>query len=366
MRILDRYIIKSVLTIFLSCLFIFMFLYIIIDIFSYLDDILKQQVGISMLIQYYASYLPVIFVQVVPFCCLLATLYTFAKLNRDNEIIAMRASGLSIFDVTKTVIIFGFIISTLVFLVNDRFVPKALSLNKQIKYRMENKTKRGQEKQKETISNLSMYGLGNRLFFVNKFSPSTNTMDGIIILEQDERQNITKKIVANKGVYKDGQWIFYQSITYNFDINGQIINEPRYSDEEIMTISESPEEFLTQRQHPDLMTISQLNDYIWKLSRSGATTVVRNLKVDLYQRYTSALLALIIILLGIPFSLRIKRRATGISSLGISIMLAFLYYVVNAISIALGKSGVLIPLLAASLSHMLALTLSFYLLFALP
>lgn len=366
MRILDRYIIKSVLAIFLACLFIFLFLYIIIDIFSYLEDILKHQVSIPTLIQYYLSYLPMIFVQVVPFCCLLATLYTFAKLNRDNEIIAMRASGLSIFGITKTVIIFGFIISMIVFWVNDRFVPMSLSLNEKIKYEMENKSKKGQEKQKETISNLSMYGLGNRLFFVNKFSPGINTMEGIIILEQDEHQNITKKIVANKGVYKDNGWVFYQSISYDFDINGQMKDELRYSDEEIMPIPESPAEFLTQRQHPDVMTIAQLNDYIWKLSRSGATTVVRNLKVDLYQRYTSALLSLIIILLGIPFSLKIKRRATGISSLGISIMLAFLYYVVNAISIALGKSGILMPILAVSLSHILALSVSFYLLLALP
>lgn len=365
MRILDRYIIKSVLTIFLACLFMFLFLYIIIDIFSYLEDLLKHQVNIPTLIQYYLSYLPTIFVQVVPFCCLLATLYTFARLNRDNEIIAMRASGLSIFGITKTVIIFGFIISMMVFWVNDQFVPMALSLNQKIKYEIENKSTKGQEKHRETINNLSMYGLGNRLFFVNKFSPGINTMEGIIILEQDEQQNITKKIVANKGIYDNG-WVFYQSITYDFDINGQIINEPRYYDEEIMSIPESPAEFLTQRQHPDVMTISQLNDYIWKLSKSGAATVVRNLKVDLYQRYTAPLLSLIIILLGIPFSLKIKRRATGISSLGISIMLAFLYYVVNAISIALGKSGILMPILAVSLSHILALSVSFYLLFALP
>ena len=95
-------------------------------------------------------------------------------------------------------------------------------MNQKIKYQMENKSKKSQEKQKETINNLSMYGLRNRLFFVNKFSPSINTMEGIIILEHDEHQNITNKIVANKGIYKDNGWIFYQSITYDFDINGQI------------------------------------------------------------------------------------------------------------------------------------------------
>jgi len=309
-------------------------------------------------------YLPVIFVQVAPFCCLLATLYAFARLNRDNEIIAMRASGLDIIAISKTVIIFGFITSMVVFWVSDRFLPRALTLNQKIKYQMDSKPKKGHEK--EVVSNLSMYGLRNRLFFVNKFSPSTSTMEGIIVLEQDDHQNITRKVVANRGIYSDNCWIFYQTITYDFDVNGQVKNEPRYSDEEIMEISETPAEFLSQRQSPEIMAISQLNDYIGKLSKSGAINVVRRLKVDLYQRYTAPLLSLIIILLGIPFSLKMRKRATGISSLGISIMLAFLYYVLNAVCIALGKGEVLPPLLAASLSHLIALSFSLYMIFTLP
>jgi len=341
-----------------------MFLYMVIDILSYLEDILKYKVSINTLLQYYLSYLPVIFVQVTPFSCLLATLYTFAKLNRDNEIIAMRASGISIIGVSKTVIILATILSLSILWVNDRFVPKALSLNQSIKYQFEGKHKASQKK--ETISNLSMYGLGNRLFFINKFSPSTNTLEGIIILEQDNHQNITRKIVANKGEYINGSWTFFQCITYDFDLNGQIKGEPRYSDEEIVSIPEGPNEFLTQRQKPELMSIAQLNDYIWKLSKSGAEKVVENLKVDLYQRYTAPLTTLMIVLLGIPFSLRMRRRATGVSSLGVSILAAFIYYVLNAVCIALGKSGILPPIISASLSHIIVLSTSLYLIFSIP
>jgi lipopolysaccharide export system permease protein len=339
-------------------------LYIVIDALSNLEDILKQHIELITLAKYYLSYLPIIFIRVAPFSCLLATLYTFSKLNRSNEIIAMRASGISIFGITKTIFIFGFIISLVVFWVNDRIVPASVAVTQKIKYAMENKTKKNQDK--ETITNLSIYGLKNSLFFINKFSPKTNSMEGIIILEHDENQNIIKKIVANRGVYKNKHWVFYQTITYEFDINGQIKNEPKYSVEEEMSITEAPEEFLAQRQHPDIMNIAQLQDYILKLSKSGAITVTRNLTVDLYQRYTAPLLSLIIIFLGIPFSLKVRRHATGVSSLGISIVLAFLYYVLNAISIALGKSGFLEPFLAASLSHILALVVSFYLIMKLP
>ena len=367
MRILDRYILKSVLGIFLMCLLTFIFLYVIIDLFSHLDDILKQRASLNILLQYYLAYLPIIFVQVTPISCLVATLYTFAKLNHNNEIIAMRSSGLSILEITKTVIIFGVLISVFVFWVNDKFVPSSLSLAEKLKDRIEAGVKREQEKEQDVIQNLSMYGSKNRLFFVNKFYLSKNTMEGITILEDDEQQNITKKIVANKGVFGEGGlWRFYQCITYNFDKNGQIVGEPEYLEEEIMAISETPHEFLHQRQLPDFMTIAQLDNYIWKLSKSGASTATRNLTVDLYQRFTSPLTSIIIIFLGIPFSLRMKKRATGLSSLGLSIMVGFLYYVFNAISIALGKSGILIPILSASLAHIVTLTFSLYLISTLP
>ncbi|PIP19270.1 MAG: hypothetical protein COX41_03695 [Candidatus Omnitrophica bacterium CG23_combo_of_CG06-09_8_20_14_all_41_10] len=203
-----------------------------------------------------------------------------------------------------------------------------------------------------------MYGLRNRLFFINKFYPATNTMEGITILEQDEQQNLTKKIVANKGVYEDRLWKFYHSITYNFNLNGQIIEEPLYLKEEIMTIPEGPKDFLDQRQLPESMTIAQLDTYIWKLSKSGATNVIRNLKIDLYQKFTSPFISLIIILLGIPFSLMLHKRATGLSSIGISIIVGFLYYILDAICIAIGRGGVLSPFVAASLSHVTGLIFS--------
>jgi lipopolysaccharide export system permease protein len=277
----------------------------------------------------------------------------------------MRASGLSVHQIAKTVIICGAIISLFVFWLNDKFIPRSLAMTQKIKSTM-GETKKAKEKKEETIRNLFMLGLRNRLFFINKFALSTNTMEDIIILEDDEHQNVIRKIVAKKGLYQDNLWKFYQCITYNFDQNGQIAGEPQYFEEEVMPITETPSDFINQRQRPELMTIAQLEDYIWRLSRSGASTLIRNLKVDLYHRFTAPFSNLIIVLLGIPFSMMLKRRATGLSSVGLAIMVGFLYYALDAIFIAFGKGGALIPILGASLSHIVALTFGLYLISALP
>jgi len=366
MRIIYRYILKSIITVFISCIFLFLFLYVVIDILSHLDDILKHKTHYLVLIQYYLWYLPIMFVQISPFACLLSTLYTFSKLNHNNEIIAMRASGLSIFYITRTALVFGAVVSLLVFLVNDRIMPQAMNITQKIKAQMEEGSSRKLDKRNEIIPNLSMYGLKNRLFFISKFYTENYTLEGITILEHDESQNLTKKIVARKGLYEDRLWKFFNSITYNFDLSGQIVGEPIYMEEEIMTIPEGPKDFLAQRQKPESMTIAQLDTYIWKLSKSGATNVIRNLKIDLYQKFTSPFTSLIIILLGIPFSLMMHKRATGLSSIGISILVGFLYYIIDAVFIALGRGGVFPPFISASLSHALALTLSLIVINNLP
>ena len=366
MRILDRYILKSIVYIFFSCIFVFLFLYIVIDLLSNLDEILRHQASLALLARYYLSYLPIMFTQVSPFACLLSTVYTFGKLNHNNEIIAMRSSGLSIFAIARNALIFGLLISLTIFWVNDRFVPVSVAENQKIKFQIEEGSAKGLLKKNEPIINLTLYGLKNRLFFIRKFSFAAKTMEGITILEQDENQNLTKKIIANKGVYQDGAWKFFQSITYKFDQNGQVLDEPGYLEEELMNISETPKDLASLRQKPDQMNIRQMQDYIRMLSKSGATSVIRNLKVDLYQRFSSPFTSTIIIFLGIPFSLLMRKRATGMSSIGVSIIVGFLYYVLDAVCLAVGKSGLIMPVLAASLSHLIVLFGSLYLIAKLP
>ena len=366
MRILDRYVLKSVILVFISCLFTFIFLYVVIDLLTHLEDMLKHHASVIVVIKYYLSYLPIMFVQVSPFACMLSVLYTFGKMNHANEIIAMRSSGLSVAQIAKTVVVFGVMLSVFMFWLNDRVVPRSQALTEKLRIQVTEGANKVKDKYLEPIYNLSMYGTKNRLFFINKFTLRANTMEGIIILEHDEHQNLIKKVVAAKGVYSDGLWKFYKSITYNFDLNGQMIDEPQYYPEEIMAIPETPEQFATQMQRPDFMTIAQLEDYIWRLSRSGATSVIRSLRVDFYQRFTSPFTCLIIMLLGIPFALIMRRKATGMSSVGLSIMIGFLYYIIDAICAALGKGGVFFPLLAASLSHLIALSFGIYLIRTLP
>lgn len=361
MRILDRHILKSMWSTFIGCILLFVFLYVIIDLFSNLDDILRQKVAFAVMARYYLTFLPVIFVQIAPFACLIATVYCLGNFNRDNELIAMRSAGISIMRIALPMIVFGLLVSMAVFWVNEKFVYQAQDKMKEVKAQFDTKKAKEKIAADSTLKNLSIYGMGNRLFFIVKFSPLDNTMEGITILEQDKKQNLTSKIIASRGTWDGALWRFYDVQTFNLDDKGKIIGEPRYSDEEIMDIPESPQDFINQRKVPEAMNIPQLQTYIWKLSQSGAKSIVRSLKVDLFIRYSFPLTSLVIIFLGIPFSMKIRKKVVGLSSIGISVMACFFYYVMNAVAIALGKSGVLPPMLAAWLANLSFFSYSLYL-----
>ncbi|MEK6567996.1 MAG: LPS export ABC transporter permease LptG [Candidatus Omnitrophota bacterium] len=344
MRILDRYIIKPLVSTFLGCLFIFIFLYVISDALSRLDDILKHHVGLTFMYHYYLASLPIIATQTAPIALLLSTIYVFGKLNRDNELIAMRSSGLSLWQICAPSIAIGLSLSILIFSTNEKIIPAARLNADKMKKTLDGEKNTGP---KEVVHNLTFYGLENRLFFINYFDSKTNTMEGITILEHDNQQNLTAKITARRADYKDKLWFFYEFNRLNFDDQGQVSDDAIYRQEEITDITETPQDFLQQKKHQELMTIAQLEDYIWKLRKSGARPAVRNLLVELHQRYASSFSSLILILIGIPFSFKIRKRANIFSSFGICIGISFLYYVLTGISLALGKSGMLFPFLSA-------------------
>ncbi|HBG61383.1 MAG: hypothetical protein A2Y03_07185 [Omnitrophica WOR_2 bacterium GWF2_38_59] len=349
MRIIERHIASSIVKIFISTAFVFCLLYILIDTTSTLDEIIDRKVPFSILVEYYLSYIPLILIQTSPIACLIATLFTFGALNNNNEIIVMRASGLNFWQITKPAICFGLIVSAFIFWINEKYVPDANS-NLQ-KIRLENMIlKVDRDKRKKAIKNLTFYGKNNRLYFIDTFNPQDFELNGITILEHDNNANIEQKIVALSGKWTGIAWKFFQCQVTSYE-PGEI-NKAKiikvYPEKLMDSKMETPEDFLKQRLDVNSMNIKQLNDYINRFSNSGAVKALNNLRVDLHQKIASPFGNFIIILVGLPFALivRSKKRST-FTSLGIAIIIGFLFYVANAVALALGKGGLFPPIISA-------------------
>ncbi|MBI3601950.1 MAG: LptF/LptG family permease [Candidatus Omnitrophica bacterium] len=346
MRILDRYILKSIITIFVGMVVTFAFLFILIDTFGNLQDFIEKKVSLQIITQYYVSFLPMIIVNTSTMACLMATLFTYSNLNHHNEIVAIRASGMNFWQVTKPAFIFTLIVSAGVLLINERFVPQSSLINQEIREAQIKVAVAEKSHGLPIIKNFTLYGLKNRLFFIDTFDPNTNILNGISIISHDRNQNLTEKIVASKGIWTGIVWKFLncQITTYGSALPN-IPGEIKVYPEKLMDIKETPKDFLRQRLDVTAMNIRQLSEYIGRFSGSGAVKTINNLKVDLFEKIALPLRNIVIILAGLPFVLisSSKRKAATFASIGVALIIGFLYYVIDAVGLALGKGGALPP-----------------------
>ncbi len=363
MRIIDRYITKSIISIFLATVIIFFLLYILIDMFSNLDKFIDRGVSFQILLRYYVSSIPIILIQTSSMACLIAVLLGYSHLNNNNEIIALRANGMSFWQITRPALCFGLIVAASIFLLNEKFVPDATMMSEQIKneeFILEVDAKR---KRYEKIKNLTFYGLKNRLFFIDNFDPRTYELNGITIIGQDKEQRVKEKIVAVSGNWTGIAWKFQGcTVSLFFEPDSESPESIKYYDTKLMDIKETPQDFLKRRLNVSAMNTKQLFNYINRFSGSGANKALSSLKVDMFQKIAFPFGNIVILLMGLPLCLSAgRRKAVTFTSVGIAIAIGFFYYVTNAVGLALGKGGMFPPFLSAGMAPIVFLTISLHL-----
>mgnify|MGYP001346064091 FL=1 len=133
MKILDKYIVKYFILPFIYCLAVFIVLYIIIDLFGHLDEILKQNIKMGILWEYYISMIPLIIMQTAPVASLISAIYVLGTLNKYGEITAMRAAGISIHRILMPFIYIGLAITILIFALSEKVLPESMRKAESIK-----------------------------------------------------------------------------------------------------------------------------------------------------------------------------------------------------------------------------------------
>src|SRR4051812_4185878 len=99
MALVDRWISKLFLTYFIAGLLVFITLFVAVDALSVMVD--NKGIETGVLISYYWFYLPEILQKMIPVACLLGTVMTLTTLSRQNELVALFASGLSLFRIVR-------------------------------------------------------------------------------------------------------------------------------------------------------------------------------------------------------------------------------------------------------------------------
>ena len=348
MKILDRYLVRGFLRPFIGCLLIFLVLFIVIDAFNNLDEFLKNGFSLGVIVSYYFYFLPAVFVQVAPVSMLMAVLTHLGDLNRHNEISAIKAGGISSAHVLAPYLFIGLLLSFVVFLVNEKVVPKTQVTSTAI---MQGLIEKGKKNLSErAIRNVALYSSDNRMVFAREFEILSRTLHDVVILQDDPNQNLLSRLTAKKAQYEDGHWQLYDAATYRLNRRGDILGEPVYSEKTELDLDKSPEDFIKSASQTEFMSARELKEYRDNFKGSGGRKVGRRLSVDFHTKISFPFISFFVILIGAPLAMRLERGSPMVG-IGPSLLVVFIYYSLHSVCLALGKNGTMPPMMAAWFSN---------------
>lgn len=349
MKIIEKYILKDFVNSFIFCITLLIVLGIIGDILGFLDDIVKNGIPLRSVLAFYVYLAPFAFVNMVPFACLLSAVYVFNTLSKNHEVTAVIASGISLWKLLRPVLIVTFLLCLFTFIVNDRLVPSTMKKAGEIRQQELEKT---EDEKKEEIKDLAVYSRGGQIVYAKSFDPGTNTFSDVIIHRQGQNRMISEKINARLVVWhEDGTWIGEDVIVFRADSDGSFTKEPEIYKKKELLIEETPADFLNNQWEARYMSFKQLKKHL-KIFEISSPFAVRRLLVDLNYKLALPFTALVTVLMGVPFSIE-TGRANALIGMMRGIMAAILYIPVMAISLALGKAGILPPGMSAWLSNII-------------
>jgi len=359
MRILDKYISKIFLGTFFYCLVLFIFLYIIIDMFGHLDEILKYGVPILVLQEYYLSMVPFIILHTAPMASLISTISVINTMNRYDEITAMRAAGINIYRIFFPFICIGILISLSVFALSEKVLPLNMKNVTYIKENYFDKGASGQTKEKgdKIVNNITLYGKNDTIIFIESYNLSTHTARGITLLKQDKNGMVTQKLNAREAKWTGSTWESLNTIIYKLDETGAIKGAPLFFEQKNIDI-ESPDELISKGVNYEVMNFKDLWRYIKNFS-NASPEIINRLRVEAHQKIAIPFASLVIIILGSSIAIRVKPRgkATTLLGIGLTIIIGFIYYATMAIFIAFGKRGIIPPLIAVQAVNVVFLSI---------
>jgi lipopolysaccharide export system permease protein len=353
--ILQRYVSREFLKIFGICLAGLIGITLLVDFFQRIDMFINYPTPVRWKFLYFALKMPQFVFYITPVSMLIALLVTLGILNHHREIIAIRCGGVTLMHLCAPLVGLGALASVLVFLNNEFLVPATA---KQLQYVLDTKIKNRPARSIFRQNRIWFYGERQTIFNIQLLDPVERSLEGITLYRFDTSgTRLVQRIDARSARFLRGRWDFFNVTVRGFLPDGSI--KARSFPRLRLRRPERPGDISQYRERPEVMNFPALSEYVRKLRRSGFNPT--SYMVDLQAKLSLPLLSFIVTLLAIPIAFRARSGSSVVASLGVSLSLGFVYYIVISIGISLGHAGKLPPYLAAWLPNVFFLFLAGYL-----
>ncbi len=365
-RLLDAYVVREFLGIFFLVLGGFLLLMLIFTFFDLMGHILHNHINLITVGDYLINLTPSMIYQLAPLAVLIAALVTFGVLNRNSEIVAMKAAGISLYRLVVPIVSIAAILAVALFLFDQYYLPQANRRQEALRNIIKgNPAQTYLHPEEQWIFGDTTSGEPGQIFNYQFFDPAADEFDNLSIFEFNPATfQLTRRIFASRVSWDSdsNSWHFEDGWVTTFQ-GTSISGFHQFRQAAFPEIAEQPDYFNHEALQSQEMNFDQLETYIRALGQSGFNTVP--LRVALWQKLAYPLIAVIMAMLAIPFALSMGRRGS-LTAIAVAIAVALAYFVINSLFSAMGNVDYLPAALAAWSSDVLFGLVGGYLLLRTP
>ena len=322
MKIIQNYILKECIVPFFLALGVLTCVFLLGNLIKLSDLVINKGVSLATVGKVFILFIPVLLGYTLPIACLIGVIMAFSRLSVDNEIVAMRASGIHLGRLLIPLFIVGVITSLFCIVLNERIIPYA-------HYQQRSMIKSlGKENPTALLeAGIFIHSFNNQILFIHKIEG--NRLYNVTIY-QPQPNGRTRIILAKRGEFT--------SVPGKDQIKLKLMDGT--SDEPDL---ENPDNFyklnfkqyfmtldLTKHQQvdkkPKSMTFKELKEEIVKAEKFYLNP--SRLMTEYYRKITWSFSPLFFILLGFPLAVITNRREKS-ANVVLAMFFAVAYYLIS-------------------------------------
>jgi len=344
MNIFTKYICREFFKLFLICIVISLSIYLVVDFFEKIDNFLSANLEKAIIVKYFLYKIPFIITQMIPVAVLISVIILLCQMKKNNEITAVKTSGIHLIKFFSGIFLIGAIMSILMFVLAEMIVPiLSEKSNKIWTVKVEN---RGHEFLHD--SNHIWYKSKDAIYWVRHFDRKTNILYDPTFYFFDEAFQLKQRVDGLRGIWSGNSWRIENGIMQERNPKGGY--ESKEFQHLYLEIPEKPDTFGRDIIRPEDMSYSQMKNFALKVKEEGYDNT--RYLVDLNLKIAFPFVCLVFTLIGIPVSLLVKKGGIPLA-VTIGIGLCFVYMILLGFSRTVGISGILPPILSVWLPNMI-------------
>ncbi len=316
---LDRYILKLFFIALIVVIISIGVMIIVINLVELLRNFIDNNVPLDQILEYYLYFGGWVLKLFFPVFVLLATLFSLSYLAKNNEILAMKASGLSLYRITAPILIVVLLLSAGHFYYNEYIFPPA---NKRLVEIKEFNIKKRSKRRYDQVTNLYRQISPGNFYTISVFYVSKREGKDFK-LYQTKDNSLKKLIIAPNITYTDYRWVARNGFVRTFEDSVQhtfVEFDSLYLDQ----IKDKPSDFSRRIGNPEDMGLDELKKYIALMKRTGGPHIRES--IDLQIKYAYPLASFIVVLLSIPFAANPRKGGIAVS-FSSGALIALVYFV---------------------------------------